>query len=81
MDGMTTAPLHVDMDALTVGPVGETLGILKQAVRDARSDFLRSLLADGMDSDEGGRLLLAYQETSGLLNDAYELLGLPYEAP
>ncbi len=73
--------LDVDMDAIVIGPSGETLGELKQAVRNARSDFLRSLLADGADSREGSRTLLTYQATSGLLNAAYELLGLPYEAP
>jgi hypothetical protein len=75
---MTSAPLHVDMDALKIGPAGQTLGELKQSVRDAR-EALRAELASG----RGARadLVDASFDATRMLRAAYVRLGLPYKTP
>ena len=74
---MTVTPLHTDMDALKVGPGGQTLGELKADVMDERASFL-SALARGLADDE---LMDRYEDAVKMLRAAYTRMGLPYTAP
>lgn len=65
------------MDDHKVGPGGQTFGELKQAVRDAWSDFLASLVT-GKDCDAK---LDAHDAAVAMLKAAYTRVGLPYVAP
>jgi hypothetical protein len=69
---MTSAPLHVDMDAYKVGPGGQTLGELKADVIERRNRFIASV--DNAD-------LEALETSIRMLSGAYVRLGLPYVAP
>jgi hypothetical protein len=74
---MTSAPLHVDMDALKIGPAGQTLGELKQALLDARADFVTSAQRGEPDDGRAQRV----SDAVSLLRAAYVRLGLPYKTP
>lgn len=73
----TTAKLEVDMDAIKIGPAGQTLGQLKAAVLDTRDVFLSALVGQG-DLDAAHE---AYDGAVRLLRAAYVRMGLSYVAP
>jgi hypothetical protein len=74
---MMHTKLEVDMDAIKIGPGGQTLGELKAAVLDTRAVFLSALL--GQSNLEAANE--AYDVAVRLLRAAYTRMGLPYVAP
>ena len=72
-----TVTLHTDMDSLKVGPGGQTLGELKEAVLDTRSAFLSALAFAKADNE----LMDRYEDAVRMLRAAYVRMGLPYAAP
>ena len=60
-----------------MGPGGQTLGELKQDVRDARALFMSALLCGEVTDDLLGILLTA----QNMLQAAYIRMGLEYVAP
>jgi hypothetical protein len=61
-----------DMDALVIGPDGETFGQLKQRVRDTRE----ATMTDASDAH-----VEAYGAAVAVLRAAYASVGLRYKAP
>ena len=60
------------MDEIKIGPAGETLGQLKQAVRDARHAYV---------ARPGIHTTMAIDTATRMLRAAYTRMGLPYVAP
>jgi len=60
------------MDEIKIGPAGETMGQLKQAVVDARAALLR---------DSTGDTVGALNDALRMLRAAYVRIGLPYVTP
>ena len=73
---MTVTPLHTDMDALKVGPGGQTLGELKEAVLRARQLVVSSWSAEASD-----RASEALNDATRMLRAAYIRMGLPPKTP
>ena len=65
------------MNALPIGPDGQTFGQLRQAVLDAREAYTRCPGDSPALADLGDKLAAAHEA----LRAAYELVGLPYVTP
>lgn len=65
------------MDAIKIGPGGQTFGQLKEAVRDHRAAFQAALMRGEADD----ALMARYDTASRMLQAAYTRVGLPYVAP
>ena len=74
---MTVTPLHTDMDALKVGPGGQTLGELKQAVLDAEAALVAALNEGATTQDH----IDACKTSQRMLRAAYVRMGLPPKTP
>lgn len=77
MDTKTPLREQPGMDALKIGPAGQTFAQLKQDVLTERHSFQAALLRG--EATDGQ--MEAYDRAVGLLKAAYTRVGLPYKAP